>query len=112
MPRVGEVGGGPAGGPVGVEARGLVLQLQGRGRVLPGVEEEAVEGAGGGEQKGDGQEVEAELGKTGDGGDEDGGGKEDADGEFFGQAMCAVAGKGRAWMRRNQAPRSDTASRA
>ena len=62
--------------------------------VFPRVEEETVEGAGGGEEKSDGQEVEAELWKARDGGDEDGGGEEDADGEFFGETMCAVAGQG------------------
>ncbi len=61
--------------------------------VLPGVEEEAVEGAGGGEEDGDRQEVEAELGQTRDGGDEDGGGEEDADGELFREAMGAVGAR-------------------
>src|ERR1700743_2789438 len=63
-------------------------------RVLPRVEIEAVEGAGGGEKKGDGQKVEAELRQARDGGDEDGGRKEDADGGLFGEAVGAVAGQG------------------
>src|SRR5215831_18118423 len=73
---------GPARGPVGLCAMA---------RVLPGVKIEAVEGAGSGEQKRDGQEIEAQLWKARDGGDEDRGGEEDADGEFLGQAVCAVA---------------------
>src|SRR5215469_6538294 len=61
--------------------------------MLPRVEEEAVERAGGGEEDGDGQEVEAELRQARDGRDEDGGRKEDADGELFGETMGAVAGE-------------------
>jgi hypothetical protein len=61
--------------------------------MLPGVEEEAVERAGGGEKKRDRQEIETKLRKARDGRDEDGGGEEDADGEFFGETMSVVAGK-------------------
>ena len=64
-----------------------------RAGVLPGVEIEAVERAGGGEKKGDGQKVEPELRQARDGGDEDGGREEDADGELFGETVCAVAGQ-------------------
>lgn len=79
-----EVIGGPAGG---------AMSLNAMIGVFPGVEEEAVERAGGSEEKGDRQEVEAELREARDGGDEDGGGEEDADGELFGETMGAVAGQ-------------------
>ena len=39
------------------------------------------------------KDVEAELRQTCHGGDEDGGGEEDADGKLFGETVCAVAGQ-------------------
>ena len=41
-----------------------------------------------------GSRVEAEIGVAGDGGDEDGGGEEDAYGEFFGEAVVGGARRG------------------
>ena len=59
----GEVGGGPAGGPVGLLARGIRLEMgslgAGRG-VFPGVEAEAVEGADGSEEDGGGEKAGAD----------------------------------------------------
>jgi len=52
--------------------------------MLPGVEIEAVEGADGSEEQSGGCERQAEVRGSRDGGDEDGGGEEEADGEFFG----------------------------
>jgi hypothetical protein len=79
------VGCGPAGGPVGV---GAVVW------VLPGVQEEAVEGADGGEEEEGRDEGGAKLWGSGEGGDEDGGGEEQTDGELFGKAVGVGGGKG------------------
>ena len=58
--------------------------------VLPGVDEEAVEAAEGREQDRRRQQREAEIGTTGDGGDEGGGGEAEADGDLLGKTMGAV----------------------
>jgi hypothetical protein len=58
--------------------------------MLPRVKEETVERAECGEEKRDGQEIKAQLWQARDGGDEDGGGEEEADGELFGQTVGAV----------------------
>ncbi len=55
--------------------------------VFPGVDEEAVEAAEGGEEDGRREQVEAEIGQAGYGGDEGSGGEEDAYGDLFGQAV-------------------------
>jgi hypothetical protein len=70
------------GGRVGCRVGGVGL------RVLPGVDEEAVEAAEEGEEQGRGQEESTEGGVARDGGDEDGGGEEDADGELFGETAA------------------------
>lgn len=72
-----EVAGGEACCPVGAGAIG---------GVFPGVEEEAVQGADRSEEQSRKDESGAKVGAAGHGGDEDGSGKEDADGELFGQA--------------------------
>ncbi len=54
--------------------------------VLPGVDEEAVEAAEGGEEKCGGKEGWAEVRVAGYCGDEDGGGEADAYGDLFGEA--------------------------
>jgi len=60
--------------------------------VLPGVDEEAVEAAEGGEEERCGEKREAKVGAAGYGGDEGRGGEEDADGDLFGQAVGGSSG--------------------
>jgi hypothetical protein len=62
--------------------------------VFPEIEEEAVEGTDSGEEKKGRDEREAKLWSSGEGGDEDGGGEEEADGEFFGESVGVGGGKG------------------
>ena len=59
--------------------------------VFPGVDEEAVEAAEGGEEEGWGEECGAKAGLAGDGGDEGGGGEADAYGELFWEPMRALS---------------------
>ena len=60
--------------------------------VFPGVDEEAIEAAERGEEDGGGEQREAQAGRAGDGWNEYGGGKEQADSDFFGQAVGAARG--------------------
>ena len=60
--------------------------------VLPGVDEEAVEAAEGGEEECGGEQGEAQVGTAGDGGDEGGGGEEEADGDLLGESVGAACG--------------------
>jgi hypothetical protein len=53
--------------------------------MLPGVDEEAIQAAEDREQNGRGEENGPECWQAGDGGDEDGGGEEDADGKLLGK---------------------------
>jgi hypothetical protein len=62
--------------------------------VFPEIEEEAVEGADGCEEKKGRDERGAKLWSSGEGGDEDGGGEEEADGEFFGESVGIGCGQG------------------
>jgi hypothetical protein len=55
--------------------------------VFPGVDEEAVEAAEGSEEEGVGEQGYAEVGSSGDGGYEGGGGEEEADGDLLGKAV-------------------------
>ncbi len=52
--------------------------------VFPRKDEEAVEAAEGGEEKCGGEQGQTEVDVAGDGGNEDGGGEEEADGDLFG----------------------------
>jgi hypothetical protein len=53
-------------------------------RMLPCIDEEAIEAAEGGEEDRCGKQGKAEVGSTSYCGDEDGGGEEDADGDLLG----------------------------
>ena len=90
-----EVTNGVAGGPVGVGAQA---------RVLPCVDEEAVEAADGGEEDGVRQQQQAEFWMARDGGDEDGGGKKMPTAISLGRRLPR---RMRAWMSRNQAKSSE-----
>jgi hypothetical protein len=60
--------------------------------VFPGVDEETVEAAEGGEKDCGRKKRQAEVGTAGDGGDEGGGCEAEAYGDFLGESMGAVEG--------------------
>lgn len=62
------------------------------GIVLPCIDEEAVQAAENSKEERRRKQGEAQFGLAGDGGDEDSGGEEDADGDLFGEAVSAAGG--------------------